>query len=70
MQNDPDLLKPLLNKKDKWCAPYSYKLRNDLGCGGADKWTVHPEGAFPLVWWPAGSGEYPSLWRCAKHTIG
>jgi len=38
------------------CAPYAYKLRPGLGCGGADKWTIQPEDSFPRVWWEAGSG--------------
>lgn len=24
----------------QWCAPYAYKQRQDLGCGGADKASV------------------------------
>ncbi|KAK9815422.1 hypothetical protein WJX72_003407 [[Myrmecia] bisecta] len=41
---------------NRWCAPYAYKERAELGCGGADKWTIVPEGAFPGVGWAAGSG--------------
>jgi len=41
----------------RWCAPYAYKERVGLGCGGADKWTVEPAGsAFPGTKWDAGSG--------------
>ena len=41
----------------RWCAPYAYKERSRLGCGGADKWTVEPAAdAFPLTHWDAGSG--------------
>ncbi len=24
-------------RDDKYCAPYAYKERDDIGCGGADK---------------------------------
>eukprot|EP00878_Enallax_costatus_P043376 GHUV01051335.1.p2 GENE.GHUV01051335.1~~GHUV01051335.1.p2 ORF type:complete len:124 (-),score=3.71 GHUV01051335.1:529-900(-) len=57
LQNTSDPLEPVLGQTDKWCAPYSYKMRKSLGCGGAHKWTVHPERAFPLDLWPAGSGD-------------
>ena len=41
----------------RWCAPYAYKERQGLGCGGADKWTLEPAAtAFPLTKWAAGSG--------------
>ena len=41
----------------RWCAPYAYKERAQLGCGGADKWTAEPAtDAFPLTHWAAGSG--------------
>eukprot|EP00775_Hariotina_reticulata_P010763 gene10763-10919_t len=56
LQEDPDFSKQLVGKADKWCAPYAYKLRPALGCGGADKWTIQPEDSFPRVWWEAGSG--------------
>jgi hypothetical protein len=38
---------------DKWCAPYAYKMRPALGCGGADKWTLEPNEPFPRRgdWW-------------------
>lgn len=39
-----------------WCAPYAYKERRPEGCGGADRWSVIPEGAFPAAWWAAGTG--------------
>ncbi|PSC68046.1 ABC transporter G family member 28-like [Micractinium conductrix] len=39
-----------------WCAPYAYKQRPDLGCGGADKWRIIPGAAFPATRWQAGSG--------------
>lgn len=43
--------------RGRWCAPYAYKEREDVGCGGADKWTVEPATtAFPLTKWKAGSG--------------
>ena len=35
----------------RWCAPYAYKQRGGLPCGGADKWSVVPEGAFPHDPW-------------------
>ena len=35
----------------RWCAPYAYKQRSALGCGGADKWSVVPERAFPHDGW-------------------
>ncbi len=41
---------------DRWCAPYAYKMRPEVGCGGADKWTVVPNGAFPGYWWAYGQG--------------
>lgn len=50
---DGGLLPPQLNPtgqqqpSDKWCAPYAYKLRPELGCGGADKWSVEPQEPFP-----------------------
>ena len=25
-----------------WCAPYAYKQREGLPCGGADKWSIVP----------------------------
>lgn len=40
----------------RWCAPYAYKMRQEIGCGGADKWTVIPGGAFPGYTWSHGSG--------------
>ncbi|KAL4448129.1 hypothetical protein ABPG75_005348 [Micractinium tetrahymenae] len=40
----------------QWCAPYAYKGRQDLGCGGADKWRIIPGSAFPLDGWEQGSG--------------
>ena len=40
----------------KWCAPYAYKQRQELGCGGADKWRIVPGSAFPAAWWSEGSG--------------
>lgn len=40
----------------QWCAPYAYKARQDLGCGGADKWRIVPGSAFPLEPWGEGSG--------------
>ncbi len=41
----------------RWCAPYAYKQRPGLGCGGADKWTAEPSAnAFPTTPWDAGSG--------------
>ncbi|KAL4449383.1 hypothetical protein ABPG77_007027 [Micractinium sp. CCAP 211/92] len=40
----------------QWCAPYAYKGRQDLGCGGADKWRIIPGSAFPLERWEEGSG--------------
>ena len=43
-------------EQQQWCAPYAYKQRSALGCGGADKWRIVPGGAFPTAWWPAGSG--------------
>lgn len=39
-----------------WCAPYAYRVRSHLGCGGADRWTLIPEPAFPGFDWEAGSG--------------
>ncbi|KAF6254331.1 hypothetical protein COO60DRAFT_1703369 [Scenedesmus sp. NREL 46B-D3] len=57
IEADPDIPKPLAGNTDKWCAPYGYKMRSQLGCGGADKWTVQPTGAFPMHWyWEGGSG--------------
>ncbi|KAL6776445.1 hypothetical protein ACKKBG_A21155 [Auxenochlorella protothecoides x Auxenochlorella symbiontica] len=42
---------------DMWCAPYAYKRRAGLGCGGADKWgIVPPEHAFPVADWSEGTG--------------
>lgn len=41
---------------DKWCAPYAYKMRPELGCGGADKWTIEPVEPFPRRWdWWSGN---------------
>lgn len=40
----------------QWCAPYAYKLRPELGCGGADKWRIVPGSAFPAAQWDDGSG--------------
>ena len=40
----------------RWCAPYAYKERKPLGCGGADKWPFEASAAFPGVRWEAGSG--------------
>ena len=31
-------------------------MRQEIGCGGADKWTVVPGGAFPGYSWSHGSG--------------
>jgi hypothetical protein len=54
----------LAGKTDKWCAPYGYKMRSQLGCGGADKWTVQPNGAFPMHWfWEGGTGDEPTSSR-------
>lgn len=43
-----------------WCAPYAYRLRSTKDgvgrCGGADRWTIVPELAFPGAQWDAGSG--------------
>ncbi|GMH39179.1 hypothetical protein BSKO_07077 [Bryopsis sp. KO-2023] len=40
---------------DDWCAPYAYKTRGGK-CGGADKWSMKPNSAFPGVNWEGGSG--------------
>eukprot|EP00879_Flechtneria_rotunda_P031195 GHRR01034055.1.p1 GENE.GHRR01034055.1~~GHRR01034055.1.p1 ORF type:complete len:597 (+),score=153.10 GHRR01034055.1:108-1898(+) len=55
-EHNLEISKQLLHKTDKWCAPYAYKMRPALGCGGADKWTIQPSGAFPTEGWYAGSG--------------
>lgn len=47
----------------QWCAPYAYKGRQDLGCGGADKWRIIPGSAFPLERWEEGSGSI-YWWGC------
>lgn len=47
----------------QWCAPYAYKGRQDLGCGGADKWRIVPGSAFPLERWEEGSGSI-YWWGC------
>lgn len=59
---DGGLLPPELQLKqdqpvaDKWCAPYAYKMRQELGCGGADKWTIEPVEPFPRRWdWFSGN---------------
>ena len=40
-----------------WCAPYAYKERPQLSCGGADKWTIIPANeAFPGTPWDSGTG--------------
>jgi hypothetical protein len=59
---DGGLLPPELQPKqdqppaDKWCAPYAYKMRPELGCGGADKWTIEPVEPFPRRWdWFSGN---------------
>jgi hypothetical protein len=40
-----------------WCSPYAYRERPQLGCGGADKWTIVPQkDAFPGTPWNAGTG--------------
>lgn len=31
-------------------------MRREIGCGGADKWTIVPGGAFPGYTWSHGSG--------------
>ncbi|DBA93405.1 TPA: hypothetical protein ACH3X2_003675 [Trebouxia sp. C0005] len=31
-------------------------MRPEVGCGGADKWTVVPDWAFPGYWWTYGRG--------------
>jgi hypothetical protein len=54
----PPELKPQLEQQpaDKWCAPYAYKMRPELGCGGADKWSVEPTEPFPRRWdWFSGN---------------
>lgn len=44
-------------QQDLWCAPYAYKRRAGLPCGGADKWAViPPELAFPVSNWDNGTG--------------
>ena len=48
--------KMILDSGDKWCSPYAYKERKDVGCGGADKWPVDPVPAFPNMHWSKGSG--------------
>jgi hypothetical protein len=59
---DGGLLPPELQPKqdqpvaDKWCAPYAYKMRPELGCGGGDKWTIEPVEPFPRRWdWFSGN---------------
>ncbi|KAG7670998.1 hypothetical protein KSW81_004425 [Nannochloris sp. 'desiccata'] len=39
-----------------WCSPYAYQERPQLGCGGADKWTIIPQDAFPGTPWKSGTG--------------
>jgi ABC-type multidrug transport system ATPase subunit len=40
-----------------WCAPYGYRERIETGCGGADRWTIVPDPAFPgFPYWDGGSG--------------
>ena len=41
-----------------WCAPYAYRERSGIGCGGADKWTIIPVAPYPghNSWWDHGSG--------------
>jgi hypothetical protein len=57
----------LAGKTDKWCAPYGYKMRAELGCGGADKWTLQPNGAFPMHWfWEGGTGDEAYLLGCSE----
>lgn len=43
-------------KPGLWCAPYAYRYRPSLGCGGADRWSIIPEEAFPGAKWDEGSG--------------
>ncbi|KAL4853041.1 ABC transporter G family member 28 [Chlorella vulgaris] len=52
----PDAYKSSAGKQAQWCAPYGYKERPELGCGGADKWRIIPGSAFPIARWAAGSG--------------
>ncbi len=33
-----------------------YKMRQGMGCGGADKWSLQPNSAFPNMYWGGGSG--------------
>ncbi len=41
----------------RWCAPYAYRERPEIGCGGADRWSIVPsEKAFPGTSWEAGTG--------------
>jgi hypothetical protein len=54
---------------DKWCAPFAYKQRAGLGCGGADKWTVEPVGPFPQRWdWEGPGNIYCSGGRFCPNT--
>ena len=49
----------------RWCAPYAYKEKEGVGCGGADKWHIVPEGAFPgWIPWRAGGGD---IWCPDSH---
>jgi len=52
----PQLVPPQQATGDKWCAPYAYKMRPELGCGGADKWRIEPSEPFPRRWdWFSGN---------------
>lgn len=53
-----------------WCAPYAYRRRPHLGCGGADRWAVIPQTAFPSTKWAAGSGNLycPPGYYCPNTT--
>lgn len=57
------------DQDDKWCSPYGYKERKGQGCGGADKWSVLPQAAFPNMQW-SGSGNIfcPGGWYCPDTT--
>lgn len=54
-----------------WCAPFAYKRRMDLPCGGADTWSIIPQDAFPGVEsWKYGSGNMycPKRYFCPNTT--
>ncbi|KAK9813958.1 hypothetical protein WJX73_006860 [Symbiochloris irregularis] len=59
-------------QETSWCAPYAYRERSGIGCGGADKWTIIPVAPYPgrNTWWDFGSGNLfcNGGWFCPNTT--